>query len=334
VIVAFRLPEGFLVPANEANGKNGGKKMTTQKMSTILLVLLLAAMVMVPVVSAGDSCSSTPAQESFEKPALDHSSNLLDEFDLQKPSLNGKAVPFLSYKDSKDLSDRIMKQAKISDDTSAVIGMYNFGDSKMLLINKGDRILEAFYDGKSVKTYLLTPQLVGDKTVTDAPQKIAGPEGDSGDYSVETSVRTQLYSVDLIYPGGEKSVTGTYSPLSTYTVTRTRTDVYRNGLGDTIARLITTGVFYVNYGVSITSITNSSSYWINPLFPGWSACSYTYQTSGVGTTSGQLYNHYKFGTLYLRYQMDIWVAVDAWLTGSDGGSTNQWVSLYGDGCTG
>jgi len=310
------------------------KKMNIPKTWVILLALLLVGMALVPVVSAGDSCTASTAEKNFEKPGMDHESSLLDEFGLQKPTVTGTAVPFTSYKDSKDLSDRIMKQAKLSDDTSAVIGMYDFGASQILLISRGDHILEAFYDGKNVQTYLLTPKLVGDKTVTDAPQKIAGPEGDSGEYSVETSVRTQLYSVDLVYPGGEKTVKGTYGPLSTYTVTRTRTDVYRNGLGDTIARLITTGVFYVNYGVSITSITNSSSYWINPLFPGWSACSYTYQTSGVGTTSGQLYNHYKFGTLYLRYQMDIWVAVDAWLTGSDGGSTNQWVSLYGDGCTG
>jgi len=304
------------------------------KLISVLLALLLAAMVMVPCVSAGDSCQANPANENIQKPAMDNSANLFDEFGLQKPTVTEKAAPFLTYEDSKDLSDLIIKQAKLSDDASAVIGMYDFGNSQMILINRGDRVLEAFYDGKTVETYLLTPKLLGDKTVTEAPQKIAGPEGDSGEYSVETSVRTQLHSIDLVYPDGETNLASAMSPMSTYTVTRTRTDVYRNGLGDTIARLITTGVFYVNYGVSITSISNSSSYWINPLFPGYSACSYTYQTSGVGTTSGQLYNHYKFGTLNLRFQMDIWVGVDAWLTGSDGGSTNQWISLYSDGCTG
>jgi hypothetical protein len=52
--------------------------------------------------------------------------------------------------------------------------MYDFGYSQILLINRSDKVLEAFYDGKSVKTYLLTPRQLGDKTVTSAPQKIAG----------------------------------------------------------------------------------------------------------------------------------------------------------------
>ena len=303
----------------------------------VLLTLLLAGISMIPMVNAADTSLANviQANENMKISVPDNNHNLFDEFGLQKPTVNEKAAPFRNYEASKDVSDKILKQAKLSDNASSVIGLYDFGNAQMLLLNHGDHVLEAFYDGKTVKTYLLTPTLLGDKTVTETPKKIAGPEGDSGDYTITTSVRTQLYSIQLTYPEDNTVVPNVIRPLSTYTVTRTRTDGYRNGAGTTIAQLVTTGVFYVNYGSSITSISNGSSWWLNPTVPGYSKCFYTYQESGIGTTSGQLYNHFKFGTLYLRFQMDIWVSVDVYLNGSDGGSTNQWVAVspFPDGCT-
>jgi len=272
-------------------------------------------------------------KENITISASNNNYNVFDEFGLQRPIENKKATPFKSYNSSKDLSEKLMKEAKLSDDSKYIIGTYDFGTSQILLIKRGDRVLEAFYDGKIVKTYLLTPQLLGDKTINETPRKIVTSEGNNSDYTVTTSTRTQLYSLPLIYPDGYTVVASDTHPLSIDIIMRTRTDEYRNSQGDTIARLVSTGYFYVDIGSSITSITDSSSWWINPIFPGYSECFFTPQQTGVGTTSAQIYEHFKFGTLYLRYQMDIWVSMDAWGNGNDGGSTNQWSTLNPDGCT-
>jgi hypothetical protein len=319
------------------------KEMNYKKIGIIgvtMLVIVVAAFVFLQgSVSPPESLTNISPEKIIQTngnitiSASNNNYNVFDEFGLQRPIVNKKATPFKSYNSSKDLSEKIMKEAKLSDDSKFIIGTYDFGTSQILLIKRGDHVLEAFYDGKIVKTYLITPQLLGDKTLNEMPRKIVTPDGNNSDYTITTATRTQLYSLPLIYPDGDTVVASDIQPLAIDIIMRTRTDEYRNGQDVTIARLVSTGYFYVDIGSSITSITDSSSWWINPIFPGYSECFFTPQQTGVGTTSAQIYEHFKFGTLYLRYQMDIWVSMDAWGNGNDGGSTNQWSTINPDGCT-
>jgi hypothetical protein len=152
-----------------------------------------------------------------------------------------------------------------------------------------------------------------------------------GDSTITTETLTRLYSVTLQMPDKDVTLSRSGMILSTYIVKKSRTDVYRTGAVD-IASLHTEGWFYVDYGNSITSIGDHSSYWVTSL-PFWQACEYTTQRQGVGSTYAEFHTHLKFGAPYVRHTMDMWVSCDAWLTADDGGYTNSWSSPNGDACS-
>jgi len=296
--------------------------MSNMKLGVILLVFLLAAMAMVPCVSAAEICQDkgVQADNDVEFVDLGNSINLFDEFGLQKPADPEISVPFRTYADSKDAADTIMKAAKLSDASDSVIGMYVFGNHQILLINQADTILAVSYDGNNVKTSTIVPRLLGEKKITGTP-KLIWKTGDT----VTTNEHIMLYSSDIVIPESDSMV------LTLYTVTVTRTDQYKNVLGEIRASLTVKGKFYVNYGSSITGITDLSSYYTT--YP-YTTCEYSHYTSGAGTTAGQVNAHLKTGAAFARARMDNWVSCDAWLSTNDGGSTSTWMSGNGDGCTG
>jgi hypothetical protein len=310
--------------------------MKTLKIGAILIALLLAGMAIVSCASAECVChhEDMQSQEEFKIVQSNTGTNLLDEFGLSRPVNLDNTVHLKTYTESKGVADMILTAINLSDRYDSIIGMYDFGNYQVLLISQGESILEAVSDGQTVESYSIVPQLLGEKKESGTPRRITTGNGFDGDYTLSTETVTQLYSLTLGLPDDDFFSSENFGILTTYIVKKSRTDEYRNGLGQTITSLTTSGWFYVDYGSSITSITDYSSWWINPLFPGWSQCYYNTQKSGVGTTSAQLYTHYKFGSFFFRGTMDMWVSCDAWLNADDGGSTNQWTSLYGDGCTG
>jgi hypothetical protein len=330
------------------------EKMKPVKYGVILLALLLAGMIMGPIVSAQstdpgvttknlspcEGAKITGANPETDlgvggmlttKNAVSSQLNhrtLFDDFGLQKPEIVKNAPPFKSYNESREISDKIMGAAKLTDSTNAIIGSYDFGSYQILLINRDPSVLELVYDGKSIKTYSLTPRLLGTEVNSEVVQVQLAKEARENNYSVETTTLTKLYQVSIISPGTK------VTPMDTYIVKKNRTDVFRNVLQQTIATLHTEGWFYVNYGVSITSIQDYSSWSISSSFPGWRECEYTTQLTGIGTTSGKDSVHFKFGSFTDRCQMDMWVSCDAWLTANDGGTSNRWTSVSPDGCIG
>lgn len=252
--------------------------------------------------------------------------NLLKEFGIDAPEGSDDAPPLKSYNECPDLIDGIMAKAKLNDDTDAVIGLYDLEQYQILLISRGDLVLEAIYDGESVTTYVLIPELLGEKKVSYSPKKVLLEGQVTEECSITTETSTLLYSVPIKLP--ETS----YVLQDTYIVKKSRTDVYRTAWGVTIATLHTEGWFYVTYGSSITSV-GDHSYW-NIGVAGWQKCEYSVSTTGVGSTYAQHNTHFKFGSTYQRNEMNMWVDCDAWLSANDGGYTNSWYSQVGDGCTG
>ena len=303
--------------------------MKQTKISIILLALLLATMAMVPCVSAAE-CRKTEllANSTTGLISPGESVNLFGAFGLPRPANPATDVPFRSYSESRDVADRILAALEMSKGSGSVIGVYDFGTHKVMLISRNDSILEAVYDGKSVKTYSLAPVLLGERTKYGTPEKVKTGGTGGEDYTLTTDIMTQLYSVTLLFPG-EDMAPGAI--LTSYIVKKSRTDVYRSGLVD-IARLHTEGWFYVNYGSSITAIGDYSTYWVTSL-PFWQACQYSTQNPGVGSTAGQHKTHLKFGAPYIRNTMDMWVSCDAWLNTNDGGFVNSWSTGNSDACS-
>ncbi|MDI6719127.1 MAG: hypothetical protein QMD46_05905 [Methanomicrobiales archaeon] len=318
--------------------------MSSMKNGVILLALLLALMAMVPLVVAQEggvenssqndsnsqysSCCSPSNSSIISYQFHSGSSNLLDEFGIKIQEKSENMPPLKTYSECPDLIDRIMNEVKITDEIDAVVGLYDFKDHQILLITQGNTVLEVTWDGENVNTSIVIPQLLGEKRVSYSPKKLMLEGQNIEEYFLYSETHTQLYSIPIVSPDSSNIL------ADTYLMKVSRTDEFRNLLQQTIASLHTEGWFYVNYGISITSIDNHSYWWINPGFPGWTKCEYSTENVGVGTTSGQHRTHFKFGCIFDRCQMDMWVSCDAWLNTDNGGSSNRWVSLYPDGCSG
>jgi hypothetical protein len=305
--------------------------MKTQKIGIILLALLMAGMAMVPIVCAVNDGSLENSIGTNENAAIVQpgtSSSLFDQLGLQKPQISGTPVRLKTYDESKDIADKILTQGKFSDASKSVIGLYDFGSTQILLINRKDTVLEAVYDGKTVTTYTLTPVLIGETKESENPKKILNPAGDLGDTYVSTETSTKLYSLKLQSPGGNPSLSRSVSALSTYIVTRYRTDNYRRSNVNWVT-CTAKGVFYINYGSSVTSINDQSSYALQ--YP-YMYCGFNSAASGAGSQVGRVNAHMRSGLLYTRVQIDNWVSVDAWLSPNDGGSASTWMSPSPDGC--
>ena len=294
------------------------------KLNIVLLASLLAAMVIVSMVSAECACHHHELQSQKEliNVKSNTGTNLFDEFGLSRPENYENTVHIKSYAESKEIADEILTAINLSSRSDSVIGMYDFGNYKVLLISQGESILEAVSDGKTVKTSTRIPILLGEKEVSRKPTVFSLNEM-MGNVSANTHI--QLCSMSISSPESPSMI------LTLYIITVTRTDEYRNYFGEIRASLTAKGTFYVEYGSSITGITDLSSYYTT--FP-YSTCEYSHYTSGVGTAVGQVNAHLKTGSLFARAQIDNWVSCNSWLTTNDGGTTSTWMSGSGDGCTG
>jgi len=302
--------------------------MNLQKLGLVLLALLLAGMAMVPLVWALEDSSLQNSVRTTDIVQPCTNPDLFDQLGLQKPALRDTTVQMKTYDESKDVADKIMKEGKFPDASISIIGLYDFGDAQILLISRNDTILEAVYDGKTVTTYTLTPELIGEKSDSGKPKKTLNLNGDLRDEYVSTETSTKVYSLKLQSPEGNPSLSQLVGTLSTYIVTSYRTDNYRRSNVDWVS-VTSKGVFYIDYGNSVTSINDASSYFVE--FP-YMFCEYNSGVSGVGSQAGQVNAHVKSGLTFTRIQIDNWVSVDAWLSPNDGGSATTWMSSSPDGC--
>ena len=302
--------------------------MQLRKLGVVLLALLLAAMAIVPCVSAADVNPDTVgnAYQDMINPVSNGDIDLFDKMGLQRPEIEKKTIPLKRYDESKEIIDRIMTLGKIPNDAKSVIGLCDFGSDQILLIDNEDSVLALSYDGKQVKTTKIMPKLLGEMKETGPATRLSLNQNSFGD-TVTTNLLTKLYSISIESPESASAV------KTIYMVIKTRTDDYKNYFGEIRASLTVNGKFYVNYGVSISSIIDQSSYYVT--YP-YTMCSYVHTPSGTGSTAVQINAHLKTGAAFARAQMDNWVGENAWMNLNpwDGGSQSTWMSGNGDGCNG
>jgi hypothetical protein len=292
--------------------------MKRMKIGVVLLAFLLAAMAMVPMVNAVDVTPISP----IHKVALasGDNQNIFDAMGLEKSQITQNPVPLMTYNESKGIADKIMKKAAIADSEKSVIGIYDFGSSQILLISREGNVLEVVDDGKSVTTRMIVPKLVGERERTYAQRNGVTDRLTNEDGQFITSITDKMYSFSVQQPNSARA-------LTTYAIQRSRTDSYVGT--QTWITGTAKGTFYINPGVSITSILDESSY--NVVFP-YQYCEWRHSPSGVGSQVGQVNNHVKGGSLYFRCQIDNWVSMDASGKEGDGGSAVKWMGSTPDGC--
>ena len=151
-------------------------------------------------------------------------SNLLREFGIDEPQNSNNVPPLKSYDECEGLVDEIMVKADLNDDTDAVIGLYDLNQYQILLISRGDLVLEVVYDGESVTMYDIVPELLGEKRMSYSPKQVSLGEQVTGECNFTAETVTRLYSVPIRLPDSAQIM------VDQYMVTKTRTDEYKTNL--------------------------------------------------------------------------------------------------------
>jgi hypothetical protein len=206
--------------------------------------------------------------------------------------------------------------------------MYEFPDSRLLLVSTGTNITEVLWDNESVRTYTLIPRQVGSRNSGTAWSREAAWAAHPLDrtYNSLTEGNDTLQRIDLVLPkAGDPTV-----PV--YIVSKTRTDTLRSPEGADAFSVTTTGTFYVIYGQRVERVTYGS---VISHDPEWKVCS---ERTGItrNGTNAELRNTVKLARSSERVLVGYLAVASPYLQvteGNMGSSMSQWNSRDSTGCS-
>lgn len=288
-------------------------------------VLLFGPVLVLPVGTCG---SDTIAMTYESRVAPVYTESLLYEFGEPEPDPAPVMPSLLDYLPKKDVIDTLLARAQVAGDEQSVIGMYEFPDSRLILVATGANVTEVLADNESVRTYTLVPRHVGSRnTGSGWNRKAAGGAHPRENISISSTVGNEtIQCIELILPGqGERTV-----PL--YRVNKTRTDAFQSADGAKVFSVTTTATFYVIYGQRVEQATYSSAI---SLDPEWMVCSEKIGFLRNGM-NGELRNTVKLARSSERVLVAYLAVASPHLQvteGSIGSSTSQWDSRDSTGCS-
>lgn len=257
-----------------------------------------------------------------------YTESLLHEFGEAEPDPAPAMPPLLDYLPRKDTIDTLMARAQVTGDDASVIGMYEFPDSRLILVTTGANVTEVLADNDSVRTYTLIPRHIGSRNSGTAWSREAAQAAHPRDrtYISLTEGNDTIQRIDLVLPGaGDPTV-----PL--YIVNKTRTDTFRSPESAEAFSVTTTGTFYVIYGQRVERVTYGSAV---SHAPEWKVCSERRGFTRNGT-NGELRNTAKLARSSERVLAGYLAVTSPYLQvaeGSIGSSTGQWDSRDSTGCS-
>jgi len=232
------------------------------------------------------------------------------------------AMPLLlDYLPKKDAIDALMARAQVNGSEASVIGLYEFPDSRLLIIDNATTLTEVLETGDGIRISSLVPRLVGSRH-TGANE--TGYQ-QHGAYNSSTENDVTIHRIDLVLPGPGNATT----PL--YIVNKTRTDTFFSQDGMELASVSTTGTFYVLYGQRVDRVLYGSAISHDP---GWKVCSQTIGMSMNGAT-GELRHTVKFAQSSERILHAHLIVAGPYIQVYEeaGASTSEWISRDSTGCS-
>jgi hypothetical protein len=257
-----------------------------------------------------------------------YTESLLYEFGEPEPDPAPAMPSLLDYLSKKDVIDTLLARAQVAGDEQSVIGMYEFPDSRLLLVATGVNVTEVLADNESVRTYPLVPRHVGSRNSGTAWSREAAWAAHPRQkiYVSLTESNDTIQRIDLVLPG----TGGPTVPL--YIVNKTRTDTFRSPESAEAFSVTTTGTFYVIYGQRIERATYGSAVSHDT---GWMVCSEKIGFLRNGM-NGELRNTVKLARSSERVLVAYLAVASPHLQvteGSIGSSTSQWDSRDSTGCS-
>ncbi|MDO9326704.1 MAG: hypothetical protein Q7T80_17270 [Methanoregula sp.] len=248
--------------------------------------------------------------------------SFLHEFGESEPDRNLTLPPLMLYEQKQQSIDTLMAQAHIDGPPNSIIGLYEFPDARLLLIDQNTSITEVLGTGEKIQTFSLTPVIVGNRHYVS--NETAGLQHGAYNFSYEDSVA--ITRIDLILPP-QGNMTH-----SLYIVNKTHTehDLYPDGRS--LAAVTTTGRFYVIYGQRVERVIGTSAIILDPA---WKPCSPRTEISGEGREEGEMKYTIKLARSSERMLKARLITTGAYIQVVEGnmGSGSQWKSRDSTGCT-
>jgi len=235
----------------------------------------------------------------------------------------GPAMPhMIDYPLRKDAIDTLMARAQVNGSEESVIGLYEFADSQLLLVNTGENVTEVLAKNDSVRTLALVPLAVGS---LHSKAAVPGP-AQSGAYTTASALDVVIRRIDPVLPGGANRT------FSLYLVQKGREDLCRDTDGTAIATIKTDGTFYVLYNQRVERVVTGSS--VVP-GPGWTLCSENTAIEGPGSTMASLKHTVRLvkGSDDMLFANLIRTGAAIQVSEGNMGSTNRRISRDRTGCS-
>jgi hypothetical protein len=258
---------------------------------------------------------SSEIQPTFEM-------SFLHEFGEREPDRNLTLPPLMLYEQKQQIIDTLMAQAHIDDPQDSIIGLYEFPDALLLLVDQNNNITEVLGTGDKIQTFSLTPVMVGNRYYES--NETADLQHGTHNFSYENFVA--ITRVDLIIPPPGNMT----HPLYIVNKTHTGHDLYPDDRS--LATVTTTGRFYVIYGQRVERVIGTSAIILDPA---WKQCSSQIEISGEGSGEGEMKYTIKLARSSERMLKARLITTGAYIQVVEGnmGSGSQWKSRDSTGCS-
>jgi hypothetical protein len=274
-----------------------------------------------------------------------YATSFLYEFGEPEPAAAPVLPPMIDFPLRKDAIDALMAREHVNGSEESVVGLYEFPDSYLLLVNTGENVTEVLAKNDSVRAYTLVPRTVGSRGA-DGEGYYPYLTGNSSDntnstaiswwpavaeitkppiYNLSTGTTDTIQRIDLVLPGTANAT----CPL--YLVNKTWTDTFYSPEGLEEFSVTTTGTFYVLYGQRVEHVTYDSA--ITHAY-GWQVCS-----DRIGVTRNgpawELRHTVKLSRSSERVLLAYLGVTGPFLQIPEtmGSSMSQWISRDGAGCS-
>lgn len=268
------------------------------------------------------TCSNDDIQMTYTSMATpSYADSFLYQFGESEPVKGPYMPPMADYPMQREVVDPFMARAQVNGTEKTIIGLYEFSDSRLLIINNDTTLTELLETGDAIRTYTLVPRLVGKRhTGSNESGYHHHPT-----YNSSTDDDVTVHRIDLVLPGPGNATT----PL--YIVKKTRADTVLYPDGAKIFTVSTTGTFYVLYGQQVDRVLYESAISHDPE---WNVCSQKIGMSRNGMT-GELRHTVKVARSSERILQAhlIITGPSIQVYEGSGGSTGEWNSRDSTGCS-
>jgi hypothetical protein len=247
--------------------------------------------------------------------------SFLQEFGQSEPGPGPDLPPMVQYPLRRQIIDSLMARAPVTVPENSILGLYEFPDSRLLLLVTDTGLVEILETGDRIRMYHLEPEPVGARrTGYDQP----GPPL-RGTYNFSTMNNVTIQRVRLVLPDpGNKT-----APM--YIVKKTRTETFLETDGTEAFSISTTGTFYVLYGMRVERVVASHALSFDP---SWKLCRQETRIAGEGGNTGELIHTAMLARSSERMQQSHQITTGAFIQifEGSGGSTSWWRSRDNTGC--